>query len=304
MTRTGGDVTDVIEAHALEGEARAAVAAALRALAAGAAPERVAIVVPDLDEERLEPLRAALGDARLPFVEPRGRPATVSPEGRVACEFLGWLAEDNFVLLGHRRFAIAGGGLTVVEAENFGLLRDPAVPVFDALRDLSSIPPAVRAALTDPVPLTVAKANMRATVHRPQHADVVATRILDASGRVVGARLFLGLFAASAYNRNPRSIPLLRDAKRIAAEHPDAKVVLLGSIASNKYVSHLGAVFGERLLFPKDFVGRGDMSRGGLLLRAARAAEELSYQPVLGAVRHGKRPPKLEPVPGILRDAR
>jgi glutamate dehydrogenase len=137
--------------------------------------------------------------------------AAGTPEGLVARDFLTWLADDNFVLLGHRRFAVAGGGLTVVGAENFGLLRDPAVPVFDALRDLSSIPPAVRAALTDPVPLTVAKANMRATVHRPQHADVVATRIFDAAGRVTGARLFLGLFAASAYNRNPRSIPLLRE---------------------------------------------------------------------------------------------
>jgi hypothetical protein len=99
------------------------------------------------------------------------------------------------------------------------------------------------------------------------------------------------------------SEPLLRDARRLATEHPEAQVVLLGSIASNKYVTHLTSVFGERLLFPRDFVGRGDMSRGGLLLRAARAEKELAYQPVLGAVRRGKRPPKLEPVPGILRDA-
>ena len=98
--------------------------------------------------------------------------------------------------------------------------------------------------------------------------------------------------------------PLLRDARRIAADHPGAEVVLLGSIASNKYVTHLGAVFGDRLVFPEDFVGRGDMSRGGLMLRAAREGRELTYQRVLGATRHGKRPPKLAPVPGILRDAR
>jgi hypothetical protein len=80
-------------------------------------------------------------------------------------------------------------------------------------------------------------------------------------------------------------------------------VVLLGSIASKKYVAVLGAVFGDRLLFPSDFVGRGDMSRGGLLLRAARAGAELAYEPVLGAQRHGKRPPRLAPVRGILKDA-
>ena len=44
-----------------------------------------------------------------------------------------------------------------------------------------------------------------------------------------------------------------------------------------------------------DFVGRGDMSRGGLMLRAAADGKELDYIPVASAVRHGKRPPKLEP---------
>lgn len=99
------------------------------------------------------------------------------------------------------------------------------------------------------------------------------------------------------------SKPLLRDARRLAAEWPAEPVVLLGSIASTKYVTHLTSVFGERLLFPSDFVGRGDMSRGGLLLRAARAGEELAYQPVMGSVRRGKRPARLEPVPGILTEA-
>ena len=74
----------------------------------------------------------------------------------------------------------------------------------------------------------------------------------------------------------------------------DAQVVLLGSIASEKYVQILGEIFGSRLLFPATFVGRGDMSRGGLLLRAAAASQELEYIPVLGAVRRGSRPPRLE----------
>ncbi len=75
----------------------------------------------------------------------------------------------------------------------------------------------------------------------------------------------------------------------------ETEAVLLGSIASDKYVATLLEVFGERLLFPPDFVGRGDMSRGGLLLRAARDGVELRYAPVAGAVRHGPRPPKLDP---------
>ena len=89
--------------------------------------------------------------------------------------------------------------------------------------------------------------------------------------------------------------PLERSARAIAADVGDCDVVLLGSIASTKYVEVLQGIFGERLLFPADFVGRGDMSRGGLLLRSVSAAQELEYIPVAGAVRHGQRPPKLDP---------
>jgi predicted kinase len=90
--------------------------------------------------------------------------------------------------------------------------------------------------------------------------------------------------------------PLLRDAHALRTlAGPDCRIVLLGSIASARYVEPLLDVFGERLVFPPTFVGRGDMSRGGLLLRCADAGEELDYQPVLGAQRHGPRPARLPP---------
>jgi hypothetical protein len=77
--------------------------------------------------------------------------------------------------------------------------------------------------------------------------------------------------------------PLVRDSARLA-EQPGLDLVLLGSVATGKYVDVLLDVVGERLLFPTDFVGRGDMSRGALLLRAAREGRELSYEPVAGAL--------------------
>lgn len=89
--------------------------------------------------------------------------------------------------------------------------------------------------------------------------------------------------------------PLAKAATLLATELPRAGIVLLGSIASDKYVPILVSALGERLLFPPAFVGRGDMSRGGLLLRCARTKQELEYAPVLNAVRHGPRPPKLAP---------
>jgi hypothetical protein len=90
--------------------------------------------------------------------------------------------------------------------------------------------------------------------------------------------------------------PLERSARWLAdSVGPDCEVVLLGSIASGKYVEVLLPIFGERLLFPTSFVGRGDMSRGGLMLRCVDSGLELDYVPIAGAVRQGKRPPKLAP---------
>jgi hypothetical protein len=92
--------------------------------------------------------------------------------------------------------------------------------------------------------------------------------------------------------------PLERDARALGKMvGPDCEVVLLGSIATPKYVEPLLGIFGERLLFPSEFVGRGDMSRGSLMLRSARENIQLTYVPVATAERHGRRPPKLPEPP-------
>ncbi len=89
-------------------------------------------------------------------------------------------------------------------------------------------------------------------------------------------------------------VPLERDARILCkAMGPRCEAVLLGSVATPKYIEPLLEIFGRRLLFPSEFVGRGDMSRGGLMLRCTRERSQLTYIPVLDAVRHGPRPPKL-----------
>jgi hypothetical protein len=71
---------------------------------------------------------------------------------------------------------------------------------------------------------------------------------------------------------------LQRTAKKLASGiGPDCEVVLLGSLASRKYLKILSPIFGSRLIVPAEFIGRGDMSRGGLLLRYVRENRELSY---------------------------
>jgi hypothetical protein len=94
---------------------------------------------------------------------------------------------------------------------------------------------------------------------------------------------------------NPAFVePLMRDATLLVQSVPaHTEVVLLGSIATPKYVQPLLQVLGERLVFPREFVGRGDMSRGSMLLRAARDGKPLEYAPVQTSVLHGARAPRL-----------
>jgi hypothetical protein len=85
--------------------------------------------------------------------------------------------------------------------------------------------------------------------------------------------------------------PLERDAGKIAERiGPKCQVVLLGSIATGKYVDVLLPIFGDRLVFPEEFIGIGDMSRGGMLLQRAASRTELNYIPVSDPARLGTRP--------------
>jgi len=83
---------------------------------------------------------------------------------------------------------------------------------------------------------------------------------------------------------------------------PASRVILLGSVATGKYVDVLTAILGARLHYPVAFIGRGDMSRGGLLLRSVTSGQELEYA-VLDptANRRGPRPPRLEPLARALQ---
>lgn len=87
-----------------------------------------------------------------------------------------------------------------------------------------------------------------------------------------------------------------RDARSLAklSDH-SCQIILLGSIATPKYTEPLLEIFGERLFFPAEFAGRGDMSRGGLMLRCVESGIPLTYLSLHNAERHGPKPPKLIP---------
>jgi len=133
------------------------------------------------------------------------------------------------------------------------------------------------------------------------HALIIsAGRGLMTPDTHVGADDLRGFAAVPICRHEPRyRDPLTQDAARLARRIGNAcQVVLLGSIATPKYRDVLIEIFQDRLYFPIDFIGRGDMSRGGLLLRSVAANAELDYVPLQGAVLRGVRPAKLAPAKG------
>lgn len=75
---------------------------------------------------------------------------------------------------------------------------------------------------------------------------------------------------------------LFRDVRNLVAKvGPGCEIILLGSIASGKYLDILTDAVGDQLWVPAAFIGRGDMSRGALLLRCVREQRELEYIPAV-----------------------
>jgi glutamate dehydrogenase len=121
---------------------------------------------------------------------------------------LRWLAQDHFTFLGYREYALERRGgeelLVAVPGTGFGILRaDPLAP--------RVLPEAVADRARDKHLLVLAKANSRATVHRPVFLDYVGVKKFDESGEVIGERRFLGLFSSAAYTESVRRIPVLRE---------------------------------------------------------------------------------------------
>lgn len=144
--------------------------------------------------------------------------------------------------------------------------------------------------------LAYAKAFGRRTDDGPAVLVITPTRGLQHPDGIVTRALIEEFATTDVADDEPRyRDPLLADARCLADGLPaDTQVVLLGSVATTKYVEVLRGVFGDNLCFPADFVGRGDMSRGALMLRSADAGEELKYVAVTSDhARHGPRPPRL-----------
>ncbi|SCM78095.1 Bacterial NAD-glutamate dehydrogenase superfamily [uncultured Pleomorphomonas sp.] len=147
----------------------------------------------------------------------RHTPPPLPPEAVAeAVEFLNWLNDDNFTFLGLREYLVGGDGgggespALLSAGAGYGLLRDPAVRVLRRGRELVQVTPEITEFLRQAEPLIVAKANVKARVHRHAYLDYIGIKRYDSGGRLIGEIRLLGLFTSSAYTRSTHSIPYLR----------------------------------------------------------------------------------------------
>ena len=117
------------------------------------------------------------------------------------------------------------------------------------------------------------------TGQTPGTLIITACRGLLRPETMVTAEELQAICGEAIVAKNPKyRDPLERDLRTLSdaiGEHH--RVVLLGSIATRKYIPVLLEALGERLLVPQEFVGMGNMQRGALLMRCWREKSELKY---------------------------
>jgi glutamate dehydrogenase len=132
-----------------------------------------------------------------------------------AIDFLGWLAQLNFVFLGYREYelvAIEGqprGGIVAVPGSGLGILSDVQRSAFADTTKLSSLPDAIRARIEDGDLLVFSKTNSHSAVHRRARMDYIGVRIVNDAGEITGEARLIGLFTSKAYMEPAAKTPLL-----------------------------------------------------------------------------------------------
>lgn len=129
-------------------------------------------------------------------------------EYRESLLWLEWLLADNFVFLGYRDYTLDKDSLNIVPETGLGILRDRGDKQQSAA--FAALPAELKKLAHEQTLLLLTKTNSRATIHRAAYLDCVGIKRLDAKGKVIGERRFLGLYTATAYNTPPTQIPILR----------------------------------------------------------------------------------------------
>ncbi len=169
--------------------------------------DSVAVAVRDW-QPMIMRLDAAVESYRL---RPPAIPATEIAE---AVQFLTWLRDDHFTMLGIREYKFQGGKnrgrLVPTDAPALGILSDPDFSVLQHDNKDLAITPEIRDFLLSADPLIITKATKRSLVHRRTHMDYIGIKQYNSKGQLAGELRVVGLFTSTAYTRSVLRIPYLR----------------------------------------------------------------------------------------------
>ncbi len=173
-------------------------------------------------EQTLIEIRAAVLDWRLMQTRikdaidayQRTPPPVPVEELTESMEFLQWLLDNHFTLLGVRDYSFEGGSehgaLSSLPKTGLGVLRNPKKKVLSRGSTTEAITPKIRAYLRQPSPLIITKSDAVSKVHRRTVMDYIGIKQFDANGELAGEIRIVGLFTSTAYTSSPRYIPLIR----------------------------------------------------------------------------------------------
>ncbi|MCT4656225.1 MAG: NAD-glutamate dehydrogenase [Cohaesibacter sp.] len=129
-------------------------------------------------------------------------------------EFLRWLVNNNFTLLGMREYTFDAsskeGELARSERPGLGLLRNPDVRVLRRGTEMVTMTPEIKEFLMKPEPLIITKTNVKTGVHRRAYMDYIGIKLYSDQGQLTGELRIVGLFTSTTYNRSATHIPFLR----------------------------------------------------------------------------------------------
>jgi glutamate dehydrogenase len=128
-------------------------------------------------------------------------------------DFLQWLLQDNFVLLGYREYELydadKGRVIKTLPSSGLGILSDVGLSTFAKATPLDSLQPDIRRRIEDGDLLVISKTKAYSTVHRRARMDYIGVRRISAEGEIVGEMRLIGLFTSKAYMEHAAATPLL-----------------------------------------------------------------------------------------------
>jgi glutamate dehydrogenase len=134
-------------------------------------------------------------------------------EVQEAADFVGWLGQLNFVLLGYREYRIEdypeGRMIQAVPSSGLGILSDVGASTFADATPIDSLHPDIRRRIEEGELLVITKTKSYSTVHRRARMDYVGVRIVSPEGAIVGEARLIGLFTSKAYMEPAGKTPLL-----------------------------------------------------------------------------------------------